>query len=584
MRRIFPFLAALLLAAPALGTPANDDAAFGGAVAVSGETVFIGEPRSFSQPGRVHVFEQTADGTWETVAVLAADDGAIGDGFGDALAAAAGAVLVGAPQANDDRGAAYLFVRRADGAWVQAARLAAPDAAEGDAFGATVAFDGTHAYVGTPGANDRAGAVHVFAPAGDGWAHHTTLTASDAAEGQRFGSAMAVEGPRLAVGAPFHTQATGAVYLFEAAGDGWAERLQLAGAEANHRFGMAVALNGSEVAVAAPFANELAGLVQIFDVDGEGAWSEIARFEPIGEEPARSFFGQALHFEGDNGWIGAPGAGGFAGTLHHYHRIDGSWMHADEVAGDGVEPGDSFAGSFAIDGDLAVAGASRADYGEGMATILEREGNQWSAQTLVFAEAEPLPPIVGGEVNCTEGEAAAFGCGRVDLVAFVPNDVMEMNRGVRLNDVWGWTDAETGTEYALIGHMEGTAFLDLSDPTHPAYLGTLPRTEGSPGSTWRDMKVYADHVFIVADGAGEHGMQIFDLTRLRDVEDGPVTFEADAHYDQIASAHNIVINEETATAYIVGSGGGGETCGGGLHMVDVSTPQSPTFAGCFGHE
>jgi choice-of-anchor B domain-containing protein len=42
-----------------------------------------------------------------------------------------------------------------------------------------------------------------------------------------------------------------------------------------------------------------------------------------------------------------------------------------------------------------------------------------------------------------------------------------------------------------------------------------------------------------------------------------------------------VINEATGFAYIVGGSSGGETCGGGLHMVNIQNPTSPTFAGCF---
>jgi len=96
------------------------------------------------------------------------------------------------------------------------------------------------------------------------------------------------------------------------------------------------------------------------------------------------------------------------------------------------------------------------------------------------------------------------------------------------------------------------------------------------------MKVYQDHMFVVSDGAGEHGMQVFDLTRLRGLDGSdPQTFSSDAHYDQIASAHNIVINEETGFAYSVGSSGGGETCGGGLHMINLRDPKAPEFAGCF---
>ncbi|GIT51816.1 MAG: hypothetical protein Ct9H300mP15_20290 [Gemmatimonadota bacterium] len=77
-------------------------------------------------------------------------------------------------------------------------------------------------------------------------------------------------------------------------------------------------------------------------------------------------------------------------------------------------------------------------------------------------------------------------------------------------------------------------------------------------------------------------MQVFDLTRLRGLDGSdPQTFTSDAHYDQIASAHNIVINEETGFAYSVGSSGGGQTCGGGLHMINIQDPVAPVFAGCF---
>ena len=154
-------------------------------------------------------------------------------------------------------------------------------------------------------------------------------------------------------------------------------------------------------------------------------------------------------------------------------------------------------------------------------------------------------------------------------------------RGVSLNDIWGWTDPETGAEWALLGRSNGTAFVDVSDPNNPTYVGELMLTEGSNPGFWRDIKVYKDHAFIVADGSGSHGMQVFDLTRLRNVAEIPYTFDADAIYDGVHSAHNIVINEDTGFAYAVGSSSGGETCGGGLHMINIQDPINPQFAGCF---
>jgi choice-of-anchor B domain-containing protein len=86
---------------------------------------------------------------------------------------------------------------------------------------------------------------------------------------------------------------------------------------------------------------------------------------------------------------------------------------------------------------------------------------------------------------------------------------------------------------------------------------------------------------VVADGAGAHGMQVVDLTKLREFRGTPLELKQDAHYDRIASAHNIVINEGSGFAYSIGSSSGGETCGGGLHMIDINDPANPKFAGCF---
>jgi choice-of-anchor B domain-containing protein len=81
-------------------------------------------------------------------------------------------------------------------------------------------------------------------------------------------------------------------------------------------------------------------------------------------------------------------------------------------------------------------------------------------------------------------------------------------------------------------------------------------------------------------------MQIFNLARLRTlapVNGQPVLIRQDATYTEIASAHNIVINEDSGFAYAVGSSGGGTTCAGGLHAIDIREPMNARFAGCFFH-
>ena len=96
-------------------------------------------------------------------------------------------------------------------------------------------------------------------------------------------------------------------------------------------------------------------------------------------------------------------------------------------------------------------------------------------------------------------------------------------------------------------------------------------------------QVYSNYAFIVSEAAG-HGMQVFDLLQLRDLEpigEGPV-FELTetVHYSEMGSTHNIVANEETGFMYAVGT----RTCGSGLHIINVKDPTNPTFSGCYGDD
>jgi choice-of-anchor B domain-containing protein len=115
----------------------------------------------------------------------------------------------------------------------------------------------------------------------------------------------------------------------------------------------------------------------------------------------------------------------------------------------------------------------------------------------------------------------------------------------------------------------------VTDPAAPVYLGNLPPHDQP--SFWRDVEVYGNYAYIVTeDFLG--GMQLFDLTQLRNVANPPVTFAETDHYDGFGNAHTIAINRETGYAYAVGS----NTCNSGLHIVDIHQPASPQFAGCFG--
>jgi len=177
--------------------------------------------------------------------------------------------------------------------------------------------------------------------------------------------------------------------------------------------------------------------------------------------------------------------------------------------------------------------------------------------------------------SCTNGFAGSYPCNDYDFMSRISLSQMNASSG---NDSWGWTDPQTSKEYAIIGLNNGTAFIDVSNPISPIYLGKLPTATGN--SLWRDVKVYSNHAFIVSEASG-HGMQVFDLTRLRNVSNPPANFSADARYTQFGNAHNIVINEDTGYAYIVGAQRNSGTYRGGPLFVNIQDPKNPTNAGGF---
>ncbi|GAA3595449.1 choice-of-anchor B family protein [Flavivirga amylovorans] len=185
-------------------------------------------------------------------------------------------------------------------------------------------------------------------------------------------------------------------------------------------------------------------------------------------------------------------------------------------------------------------------------------------------------PNENTSVPCENGFAGIYPCSDYDLMAQMPISTFGAKEG---NDSWGWVDPVTDKEYALMATDTNVSFVDISDTNNPIYLGNVPTATVS--SPWRDVKVYNDHAFIVADNAGNHGMQVFDLTRLRNVANPPETFTPDTHFTEFGSAHNIVINDVSGYAYIVGTNRSGTFAGGPL-FINIQNPTSPVSEDGFG--
>jgi len=204
-----------------------------------------------------------------------------------------------------------------------------------------------------------------------------------------------------------------------------------------------------------------------------------------------------------------------------------------------------------------------------ISTLFSCEKSDLPFENSLVPEPEPVPVTA----VCEGGMADLYPCSGYDLVSHVSiNDLAGADTSG--NDCWGWVDPATQKEYALMCTRLGTTFVDVTDGINPQILGRLPTS--STGSNWRDVKTYGNYAFVVSE-APSHGMQVFDLTRLRgvDTSNGPVTFSADALYTGFGNAHNIVINEANAYAYAVGT----NTFSGGPHFVDISDPLNPVAAG-----
>ena len=188
------------------------------------------------------------------------------------------------------------------------------------------------------------------------------------------------------------------------------------------------------------------------------------------------------------------------------------------------------------------------------------------------------PPQATGMIPCENGQAGIYPCNGYDLMARISLEGLGGGRG---NDIWGWTDPSNGDEYALMGLNNGTVFIRITDPENPVIIGRLPTA--TVNSSWRDIKVYNNFAYIVSE-AQNHGVQVFDLTRLRNVTNPPMTFNADNRFTEaIGNCHNIVINENTAFAYAVGTARD-NLFNGGVHFINLANPGSPIAAGGYGDD
>ena len=195
----------------------NDE--FGSSVAISGDTIVLDRRgTSYLKGPRTYVFKREGL-QWTQVAKLEATDGANSDEFGISVAVNGDTIVVGSPSDDDptNSGSAYVFRSRDEGTtWLLVATLTATDAAAFDQFGTSVAISSQGTVViGSPLDDDDAGpgsgSVYLFQLGDDGetYSQVQKFTATDAAAGDQFATSVAISGDNLLVGSPEDDDPTG---------------------------------------------------------------------------------------------------------------------------------------------------------------------------------------------------------------------------------------------------------------------------------------------------------------------------------------------------------------------------------------
>ena len=349
-------------------------------------------------------------GTVRQDATLTAADGAGGDNLGTAVGLAGDTVVVGAEDKNSRTGAAYVF-KRTGQVWSQEAKLTASDASADAFFGTSVAISGDTIVVGAHGKLSDRGAAYVFTRTGAAWTQQAKLTATGGQPGDFFGTSVALSGDTAVVGAHLVGNAVGASYVFTRTGTVWTQQAKLTASDAadGDSFGVAVAVSGDTVVAGASGVGSLVGAAYVFKRTGT-AWTQEARLAAT--SPANSDqFGRAVALAGAAAVIGASGTNGSRGAAYVFTRTGTTWTQEAALIAADRSANDNFGASVAVEGDSVVTGAHGKYRSSGVAYVFTRAGTAWT-QTSRFSSADALETDFFGFAVAVEGATAvatAFG-------------------------------------------------------------------------------------------------------------------------------------------------------------------------------
>ena len=275
----------------------------------------------------------------------------------------------------------------------------------GDQFGFAVAIDGDRIVVGAPQNNVGPGAVYVFHFDGAQWNLEQKLTDPGGAVDDQYGRAVDIQDDLIVVGAPGHDGGKGAAYLYRFDGTQWGlEEEPYNDAVFPELFGSAVAVDGDRVAIGIPYDTPWfspPGVVSIGSVqmlrNVGGTWLSEGILTPYLEAKTYDLIGTSIALQGDRLLIGCPGVDDDLGVdargqmLAYEFDPSVGWLKTQTLVPADAIAGDSVGWQVALDGNVAVVNAYLHDAGAtdtGCAFLYVHDGTQWvESQKIVTSDA-----------------------------------------------------------------------------------------------------------------------------------------------------------------------------------------------------
>jgi uncharacterized repeat protein (TIGR01451 family) len=482
--------------------------AFGDAAAIAGDTVVVGAPAATvggqGGAGSAYVFVRSGT-TWSEQQKLTASDGTASDGLGSSVSVSFDTVVAGAPGDNSFSGSAYVFVR-AGTTWSEQQKLV-PAGGGAVIFGAAVSVFGDQALVGAPAGGTGVGSAHMFVRGGSTWFFQSYLVPPWNTASDEFARSVSVSGETVLVGSPLDDRPggadLGAAYV-QFRSTSWAEQqfLQPSDGAAGDRFGSAVSVDGDTAVVGSPLhdtaAGTDAGSAYVFVRTGT-TWSEQ---QELTASDGASFaeFGGSVSIEGDTLVVGARAddgsAGQDAGAAYVFVRSGTTWNEEQKLTAADAAAFDQLGWSVAVAGDTAVLGAPGVEAGggsdDGAAYVFVRSGTVWTAQQKL-TPPDPTTVEIFGEAVALSGDTALIGAPWQDPAAPAPGSAYVF---VRSGAVWSEqqklaaSDGLVGDDFGWSVSISGNIALvgaAAADTPAGADAGAAYAFERS-GSTWTEQQ------------------------------------------------------------------------------------------------